>query len=98
MSIANQQVGDYGSIPNSINNGSFDPSTVSYSIHWHGVKQRRQVHNADLHVAGLFIDTDAHIDWTGRNNATGFTFTSDPSGQQAISAQLGHERNGVFFG
>lgn len=94
----NQHVSDYGSIPNSLNNGPSDPATVSYTIRWHNVKQRRQVNNPDLHVAGLFLDTDATIHWTGRNHATGFTFSSDETGQQVISAQIGHERNGDFFG
>jgi hypothetical protein len=55
------------------------------------------VHNEKLHVAGLFLDTDAHIHWTGHNHKTGFTFTSHDNGQKTVSAQIGHERNGVFF-
>lgn len=93
-----QHVRDFFSIPNSLNNGPSDPAVVSYAVKWHGVKQRRQVNNSDLHVAGLFLDTDATIHWTGKNQATGFTFSSHAAGQQAISAQIGHERNGVFFG
>jgi hypothetical protein len=92
-----QDVRDFFSIPNSLNNGSSDPATVSYRVEWRNVKQRRHVNNPDLHVAGLFLDTDATIHWTGRNQATGFTFSSNAEGQQAISAQVGHERNGVFF-
>ena len=98
MRVTNQHILDFGNIPNAISNGPSDPATVSYTIQWHGVKQRRQVHNADWHVAGLFLDTDATIQWTGRDEATGFTFESDAAGQTVISAQLGHERNGVFFG
>jgi hypothetical protein len=97
MHITDQHIPDFGSIPNAIGGGSSDPGIVSYDIRWHGVKRRRQVHNADFHVAGLFVDTDASIQWTGHNLATGFTFTSSAAGQHAISAQLGHERNGVFF-
>ncbi|HEX8035216.1 MAG TPA: hypothetical protein VF510_15285 [Ktedonobacterales bacterium] len=55
------------------------------------------MHNEKLHVAGLFLDTEAHIHWTGHNHKTGFTFTSHDTGQKALSAQIGHERNGVFF-
>jgi hypothetical protein len=98
LHIADLHISDFGSIPNAINNGPADPAVVSYTIDWHGVKSRRQVHNEDLHVAGLFLDTDATIEWTGHNAATGFTFVADSSGQTVISAQLGHERNGVFFG
>jgi hypothetical protein len=87
---------DFFNIPNAVNNGDSAAATVSYTIHWQQVKRRRQVHNAHLHVAGLFLDTDATIEWTGRN-ALGFTFTADAAGQTVVSAQLGHERNGVFF-
>lgn len=97
MRVTDQHVRDMFNIPNALNNGPTDPATVSYSIHWHGVKQRRHVHNSELHVAGLFLDTNATIHWTGRNNVTGFTFESHAAGQHTISAQLGHERNGVFF-
>ena len=61
------------------------------------MKRRRHVHNEKLHVAGLFLDTQAHIDWTGHNHKTGFTFTSHDKGQTVVSAQIGHLRNGVFF-
>lgn len=97
LSVSNQHVHDYGNIPNALNNGASAPATVSYTIHWHDVKRRRQVHNDTLHVAGLFLDTDAHIQWTGHNEATGITFTSNDKGQNAVVAQIGHERNGVFF-
>jgi len=97
LSMSGQHVRDFGSILNSLGNGPNAPATVSYTIHWHGVRQRRQVHNETLHVAGLFLDTGAHIEWTGRNEATGFTFTADTAGQHVVSAQIGHERNGVFF-
>ena len=94
--VLEQHVRDFFNIPNSLNNGSSVSAAVSYSIRWHGVKNRRHVHNEDFHVAGLFLDTHATIDWTG-HNANGFHFASDDEGQTTISAQIGHERNGVFF-
>jgi hypothetical protein len=90
---------DFFDIPNALSNGALkgsSPATVSFDIHWSGVIERRQVRNADLHVAGLFLTTGASIRWTG-TNAQGFTFTSDAAGQTVVSAQIGHERNGVFF-
>ena len=95
--MANQHVRDWPSILSALNNDPSAPATVSYTIHWHGVRRRRQVRNETLHVAGLFLDTHATIEWTGHNEATGFTFTADAAGQTVISAQIGHERNGVFF-
>jgi hypothetical protein len=97
LTVANQQVLDYYSIPNALGDGPHEAATVSYAITWSNAHNRRQVSNTDLHVAGLFLDTDAHIAWSG-SNASGFHFTSSPEGQQTIVAQIGHERNGVFFG
>lgn len=97
LRVSHQHVRDYGSIPNALNNGPSAAATVSYTVRWHGVQRRRNVHNTTLHVAGLFLDTNATIHMTGRNDATGFTFTTSSDDQQAASAQLGHERNGVFF-
>ena len=89
-------VPDYFNILNALNNGDPADGSVSFTVDWHGVKGRRNVRNQDLHVAGLFVDTGATIQWTG-SNALGSTFTSNPAGQTVISAQVGHERNGVFF-
>jgi hypothetical protein len=96
LEVEDQSVFDFGSIPNALNNGTHVTATVSYAITWHTIKKRRQVHNSTLHVAGTFLDTDARIEWSGRN-ANGFHFTASSHDQQAVIAQLGHERNGVFF-
>lgn len=96
LQVSGQHVRDFFNIPNSLNNGHSLAATVSYNIHWHGVKDRRHVHNSTLHVEGLFLDTLANIEWTG-SNSSGFHFTSDEEGQTTVSAQIGHERNGVFF-
>jgi hypothetical protein len=72
------------------------PGTVSFALDWSGATARQQVRDETLQVAGLFVTTGATIQWSG-SNATGFAFTSDPSGQTALFAQVGQERNGVFF-
>jgi hypothetical protein len=97
LKVEDQAVLDYFSLPNALNNGAHVAATVSYSITWQNVHNRRQVHNTDLQVAGLFLDTDASIRWSA-SNANGFHFTASPEGQSVVVAQLGHERNGVFFG
>ena len=100
IEVDNLPVIDFFSIPNALSNGAAAGSasaTVSYAIHWHGVQRRRQVHNETLHVSGLFLDTAASIEWSGRNS-NGFSFATASHGQTVISAQIGHERNGVFFG
>lgn len=95
--MTNQHVRDWYSILGSLADGPSEPAVVSYAIHWHGVRRRRHVRNETLHVAGLFLDTHATIEWTGHDATSGFTFTANAAGQSVVSAQIGHERNGVFF-
>jgi hypothetical protein len=90
---------DFIMIPNSLNNGALmptSPGVVSFTLDWSGATGRAEVHDETLQVAGLVVTTGASIQWSGRN-ATGFSFTSDPAGQTALFAQVGHESNGVFF-
>jgi hypothetical protein len=90
---------DFGIIPNSLNNGSLMPTyagTVSFTLDWSGATARAEAHDETLQVAGLVVTTGASIQWSG-SNANGFSFRSDPGGQTALFAQVGHESNGVFF-
>jgi hypothetical protein len=96
MHFTDQAILDFGSIPNALANGSSVAATVSYDLEWSGVLQRTQIRDDAQGYAGLFLQTDASINWTAHND-NGFSFTSDTAGQSTAFAQLGHERNGVFF-
>jgi hypothetical protein len=96
MHFTGQTALDFGSILNSLGNGPSVPATVSYDLEWSGVLQRSQVRDDTQGYAGQFLQTNATINWTA-SNANGFHFTSDAAGQSTAFAQLGHERNGVFF-
>lgn len=96
MRIADQAVFDFGSIPNALGNGPSVVGTVTYDLEWHGVLQKSQFSDATQGYAGLFLQTNATINWSA-SNANGFSFASDAAGQTTAFAQLGHERNGVFF-
>jgi hypothetical protein len=53
--------------------------------------------------AGQFVENQVTVTWSGTNLATGFSFTANP-GTLATStldggfAEVGKERNGIFFG
>jgi hypothetical protein len=96
MHFTDQAVMDFGSIPNAIGNGPSSPATVTYDLEWSGVVQRSQVSDTASGYAGQFIQTNATINWTA-HAANGFAFTSDAGGQSTVFAEIGHERNGVFF-
>jgi hypothetical protein len=96
MHFTDQATMDFGKILNALGNGPWVPSTVTYDLEWSGVLQRSQIRDATQGYAGQFLQTNATITWTAHAD-NGFSFTSDASGQTTAFAQLGHERNGVFF-
>jgi hypothetical protein len=96
LHVEHQAALDFGSIPNAFGNGPSVASTVSYEIKWSGVLQRTQIHDASKGFSGLFLQTNATIDWKA-SNANGFAYASDDEGQTTAFAEIGRERNGVFF-
>jgi hypothetical protein len=90
------------SLRNYINGITPDPAVVSFDVQWNMPKERERIHNEELGYAGFFSTSDqpesVHIAWSGLNQATGFTFTSDPAETSFnVFAVLGFERNGVFL-
>jgi hypothetical protein len=96
MHFTDQAALDFGNIPNALGNGPSVAATISYDLEWSGVSQRTQVRDDAQGYAGQFLLTDATINWTAQA-ANGFSFNADVAGQTTAFAQLGHERNGVFF-
>jgi zona occludens toxin (predicted ATPase) len=93
MRVTNADVEDYHTLKNAILEGPSDPASVSFVIRWHGVKARVEVQDFELGFAGRFIEDSATVEWSARVPSTGFRFHSDP----ATFAEIGSERNGVFF-
>jgi hypothetical protein len=88
-------------------------STVSFDVVWGGpVTRRVDVKDAANGFAGQFNENQATVTWSA-SSTSGFGFTSNPGnfatsvpedpGVNGVSAplnffaQVGHERNGVFF-
>jgi hypothetical protein len=74
----------------------------SVRIEWSGViKSFAGVHDAVNHFAGDFLQiggvTIAVTATTPRNTGHGFRFVSDPTTTKVNYAQIGRERNGIFF-
>ena len=107
MEVNNLGLRDYTSIPQAlgpVETTPFDRATVSFHVVWNGPVARRlnvQDGTNGNHFAGAFEENRVTVSWSARNDATGFRFTSNP-GNFATSvdafAELGHERNGIFFG
>ncbi len=88
---------DFHSLPNALANGRNDPATVTFHVAWSGVTDRGQFTDSAGRFQLDFVDTGATINWTGKNEATGATFTSGANDQPAGFARVAHERNGSFF-
>ena len=101
MQASNLPILDYGDIGNALFGGGAPavPGHVSFKVVWSGVQQRANIKNTDPvfgGFAGEFVRNTAQMEWTA---AVGdYTFVSDPISTSSSSfAEIGQERNGVFF-
>jgi hypothetical protein len=107
MRVHNLHLADYGTLANATGANfqtAFDPAVVSFDVVWSGpITRRVHVRDGTLgnNYAGEYVENQVTVSWSGKNLATGFSFTSNP-GTFATSfrdggfAELGHERNGIF--
>jgi hypothetical protein len=105
MRVDNLRLFDYHTIPNAFALGPNDPAVVSFDVVWSGpITRRVSVLDGTLgnNYAGEYVENQVTVTWSGTNLATGFSFTSNPGTFATSSvdggfAELGHERNGIFF-
>jgi hypothetical protein len=107
MHVKDLALMDWKTNPNSISGGKLlgpgVPATVSYEINWSGVTRKVKVRDAKNGFAGLFKETGATMAWSASqkkqfDSPDGFTFVSDAAKTTKTAfAEIGHERNGVFF-
>lgn len=72
------------------------PATVSFEVRWFGVDQRLNIQDRDTGFGGEFVRGQAKMAWTA--TVGNFRFESDPIETSSSDfAELGTERNGVFF-
>jgi hypothetical protein len=105
MRVTNLHLEDYFNFPNGLADGHEVDATVSFDMVWAGpVTRRIEVEHGTNgnRFAGEFLEDHATVTWSG-SNELGFRFRANP-GNFSTSvpgrafAELGHERNGVFFG
>ncbi|HEV2013251.1 MAG TPA: hypothetical protein VGR77_05150 [Candidatus Dormibacteraeota bacterium] len=94
--VNNLALFDYFSVTNALGDGPSIDATVSYRLRWAGGGTRlRADDGTHFHFEGR--QTTATIQWSAHE--AGFSFRSDPSPstQSTNFAQVGQERNGVFY-
>jgi hypothetical protein len=98
LQVRNIVVTDYGDYGNALFGGGPPPvpATVSFEVQWSGVAERVNVVNPTDGFAGEFVRNSAQMAWSA--TVGDYSFVSAPaSTSSSIFAEVGHERNGVFF-
>lgn len=90
---------DYNTFANAIMDGASFTSTVSFNLQWSGTTSQIAVRNPAEGFEGIFFEDTAAIEWSASSaDQSNFMFTSDPaSTSTSVFAEIGLERNGVFF-
>jgi hypothetical protein len=105
LHVHNLDIEDYFNLPNGLRDGPNDPATVSLDVSWGGpVTRNVRVQDTTFGFAGTFAEDHASVAWSGRNDNTGFHFTAHRGNFATTAAaggtpfaELGFERNGIFF-
>ena len=94
--VNNLEMEDYFNVVNALNDGKSNEATVSFEVHWAPGMKRFKVRDETTGMAGEFVKNSATMAWSvesaGKAHLSGPEETSS-----SVSAQVGHERNGVFF-
>lgn len=95
----NLAIPDFGNFVNAITVGTSSPGAATFDVEWSGTTSQTTVRNAAETYEGSYLLNTATIAFNVaspiQNN---FTFTSDPaSTSTSLFAEIGVERNGVFF-
>jgi hypothetical protein len=91
---ANVALGDYTNIPSALSNGPFTPATASWNVNWSGPQKRGTLRDPGDRFVLDFIQTSASMSWSATTPTTNLRSTGVTS---VNFAEIGHERNGVFF-
>lgn len=98
MRVDQLNVEDYGTLRNALLDGPSDPATVSFVMHWGGVRARLHVRDLVEHFDSDRIEGTATATWSAVVPSKRFSFESDPAATStSVFADIGAERNGLFF-
>jgi hypothetical protein len=96
MDFTDLQTRDFHNLVNTLHRGPSVPADVSFRIRWSGVTDRVQIRDEKDKFVGDFIEDTATVSWSSKQRD--FQFVSAPaSTSTSLFAEIGRERNGVFF-
>jgi hypothetical protein len=98
MRVTDLEVEDYGDLCNALLDGPSVDADVSFDVVWSDPTGRSQLRNdaPDQQFTASLLTTNATVEWSAE--IRGFRFESDPANTSTVVyAEVGEERNGVFF-
>ena len=94
--VSDLDMEDYFNVVNALQDGNSNEAAVSFEVHWAPGIKHFKVRDEATGMAGEFIRNTATMAWSAESG--GQSFVSGPEeSSSSLSAQVGHERNGVFF-
>ena len=93
LHVADLDVEDYHDVVNALMDGPSVEAAVSFDVTWSGVTDRVKFRNTNLKFVGEYAHNTAVLVWSGEEEHFNFRSVPHTSG----FAEIGHERNGVFF-
>lgn len=98
MQVTDLETEDYHDICNALADGPSVEAEVSFDVVWSGPTGKTRLRNdaSDQRFTALLLTTNATVEWSAEED--GFEFQSDPANTSTVVyAEVGEERNGVFF-
>lgn len=96
MSVSDLDMPDYFEWPNAAVLGPSEPGVVSFHIEWTESSDKRQFRYEPEKWQANVVINEATATWEGETALA--HYVSDPRATSAsLFAEVGHERNGVFF-
>ena len=93
LHVVDLETEDYGTVVNALQDGPSVEAGVSFDISWSGLGERVKIRNRTTGFAGEYVRNSATLVWSA--SESGFRFQADPLASHF--AEIGKERNGVFF-
>jgi hypothetical protein len=96
LSVKDMPIPDYHDLINAITGGPSVPGVASFHIEWSASKDRHRFHDPASGFDANVVFNEARAAWKAK---TAFaSYVSDPAATSfSLFAEVGHERNGVFF-
>jgi hypothetical protein len=94
--VSDLGIEDYFTFENSLTEALPEiDADVSFNMQWSEIIERIKFRNPAQGFAAEFALTSATVEWSAETSLA--RFVSDPASTTTVYAEIGHERNGVFF-